>query len=90
MALAKITVLKSVFYPCLRNVKVFYMNFNAEKFRNDVQTTDFSCSTCTRNGTINSEWISSWCLLIELGFTACKAEQPLRGMELQEKEAQKG
>ena len=25
----------------------------------------------------------------ELGFTSCKAEQPLRGMELQEKEAQK-
>ena len=24
-----------------------------------------------------------------LGFTPCKAEQPLRGMELQEKEAQK-
>ena len=26
----------------------------------------------------------------ELVFTPCKAEQPLRGMELQEKEAQKG
>ena len=26
---------------------------------------------------------------IKLGFTPCKAEQPLRGMELQEKEAQK-
>ena len=25
-----------------------------------------------------------------MGFTPCKAEQPLRGMELQEKEAQKG
>ena len=25
----------------------------------------------------------------ELGFTPCKDEQPLRGMELQEKEAQK-
>ena len=25
----------------------------------------------------------------QLGFTPCKAEQPLRGMELQEKEAQK-
>ena len=25
-----------------------------------------------------------------LVFTPCKAEQPLRGMELQEKEAQKG
>ena len=25
-----------------------------------------------------------------LVFTTCKAEQPLRGMELQEKEAQKG
>ena len=24
-----------------------------------------------------------------MGFTPCKAEQPLRGMELQEKEAQK-
>ena len=29
------------------------------------------------------------CLLFLLGFTLCKAEQPLRGMELQEKEAQK-
>ena len=25
-----------------------------------------------------------------LGFNPCKAEQPLQGMELQEKEAQKG
>ena len=25
----------------------------------------------------------------QLGFTMCKAEQPLRGMDLQEKEAQK-
>ena len=25
----------------------------------------------------------------QLGFTPCKAEQPLRGMELQEKETQK-
>ena len=25
----------------------------------------------------------------KLGFTPCKAEQPLRGMKLQEKEAQK-
>ena len=25
----------------------------------------------------------------KLGFTSCKAEQPLQGMELQEKEAQK-
>ena len=25
----------------------------------------------------------------KLGFTPCKAEQPLRGMELQEKETQK-
>ena len=30
------------------------------------------------------------CLLFLLGFTLCKAEQPLRGMELQEKEAQEG
>ena len=31
------------------------------------------------------------CLLISflLGFTPCKAKQPLQGMELQEKEAQK-
>ena len=26
---------------------------------------------------------------LKLGFTPCKAEQPLQGMELQEKEAQK-
>ena len=26
---------------------------------------------------------------LQLGFTPCKAEQPLQGMELQEKEAQK-
>ena len=32
------------------------------------------------------------CLFLKkkLGFTPCKAERPLRGMELQEKEAQKG
>ena len=28
-------------------------------------------------------------VFFKLGFTPCKAEQPLRGMELQEKEAQK-
>ena len=28
-------------------------------------------------------------LFFKLGFTPCKAEQPLWGMELQEKEAQK-
>ena len=27
---------------------------------------------------------------LKLEFTPCKAEQPLRGMELQEKEEQKG
>ena len=27
---------------------------------------------------------------LKLGFTPCKAEQPLQGMELQEKEVQKG
>ena len=29
------------------------------------------------------------CFFFNLRFTLCKAEQPLRGMELQEKEAQK-
>ena len=29
-------------------------------------------------------------LFLKLGFTPCKAEQPLRGMELQEREAQEG
>ena len=28
-------------------------------------------------------------LFLKLGLTPCKAEQPLQGMELQEKEAQK-
>ena len=30
-----------------------------------------------------------WFLFFYLGFTPCKAEQPLRGTKLQEKEAQK-
>ena len=29
-------------------------------------------------------------IFLNLGFTPCKAEQPLRGMELQQKESQKG
>ena len=29
------------------------------------------------------------CIFKKLGFTPCKAEQPLQGMEIQEKEAQK-
>ena len=33
---------------------------------------------------------SSQNFVFKLVFTPCKAEQPLRGMELQEKEAQKG
>ena len=32
----------------------------------------------------------SFFVFFKLVFTLCKAEQPLRGMELQEKEAQKG
>ena len=28
-------------------------------------------------------------IFLKLGFTPCKAEQPLQGLELQEKEAQK-
>ena len=35
----------------------------------------------TRNTTLNTFFL--------LGFTPCEAEQPLRGMELQEKEAHK-
>ena len=37
----------------------------------------FSCRKCCKN------------FFFKLGFTPCKAEQPLQGMELQEKEAQK-
>ena len=29
------------------------------------------------------------CIFLKLGFTPCKAEQPLQGMELQEKETLK-
>ena len=38
---------------------------------------------------INIENVGRFFLLL-LGFTPCKAEQPLQGMELQEKEVQKG
>ena len=31
----------------------------------------------------------AWTVFFKLRFTSCKAEQPLPGMELQEKEAQK-
>ena len=34
------------------------------------------------------EWLRLICLLLLLGFIQCKAEQPLKGMELQEKEGQ--
>ena len=40
---------------------------------------DFN-KTCTK-------WVNE--VFFKLGFTPSKAEQPLRGMELQEKEAQK-
>ena len=30
-----------------------------------------------------------WTTFLKLGFTLCKAEQPLRGMEIQEKGTQK-
>ena len=33
-------------------------------------------------------WLTTF-LFFKLEFTPCKAEQPVRGMELQEKEAQK-
>ena len=29
------------------------------------------------------------CSFLKMGFTSCNAEEPLRGIELQEKEAQK-
>ena len=38
---------------------------------------------------INMENVGRFFLLL-LGFTPCKAEQPLQGMELQEKKVQKG
>ena len=34
-------------------------------------------------------WIYHFFLFFKLAFTPCKADQPLQGMELQEKEAQK-
>ena len=34
-------------------------------------------------------WQFGFDFFFKLGFTPCKAEQPLRGMKLQEKEAQK-
>ena len=33
--------------------------------------------------------VQIWYNFLKLGFTPCKTEQPLRGMELKEKEAQK-
>ena len=38
---------------------------------------------------INGNGANGLHFFLKLGFTPCKAEQPLRGMVLQEKEAQK-
>ena len=35
-------------------------------------------------------WVSCLKTFFLIGFTQCKAEQPLQGMKLQEKEVQKG
>ena len=40
--------------------------------------------------TLNFQVLQKPCFLKKMGFTPCKAEQPLQGMDLQEKEAQKG
>ena len=40
-------------------------------------------------GTPFNFFVVQKCLFLKLGFTPCKAEQPLRGMELQEKEKKK-
>ena len=55
---------------------------------------DHSCLGLLSNLPLELSWISvdfqhTFCLFFKLGFTPCEAEQPLRGMELQEKEAQK-
>ena len=44
--------------------------------------------TCTTN-TNQFAWFFAMEIFFKLGFTTCKAEQPLQSMELQEKEAQK-
>ena len=36
-----------------------------------------------------SDVVLQFFFFLKLGFTPCKAEQPLQGMELQEKETQK-
>ena len=36
-----------------------------------------------------NQTFQKFCCFFKLGFIPCKAEQPLRGMESQEKEAQK-
>ena len=38
---------------------------------------------------MTSTFIMMGRIFFKLGFTPCKAEQPLRGIELQEKDAQK-
>ena len=45
------------------------------------------------NAILNIKGSNYWCIISFFflpGFTPSKAEQPLRGMELQEKEAHKG
>ena len=57
--------------------------------RNENRFYDLKC--CTGNGNeCGVFFFLELAKLFWLGFTPCKAEQPLRGMKLLEKEAQKG
>ena len=60
------------------------------------QATSSDCYKCELtsvlaaiDGCSSSHYLTSY-FFFQLVFAPCKAEQPLRGMELQKKEAQKG
>ena len=50
---------------------------------------DVVVSDCSVGSTVGRFLILSYWIFFYLGFIPCKAEHPLQGMELQEKEAQK-
>ena len=60
------------------------LELSLHQFNNAAQENGNDLENISSFEYISWHWINAWHFL-ELGFTPCKAEQPLQGMELQEK-----
>ena len=77
------------FYPKAGDSSIILKSL-ASIFKSYKLNFDISISFHQTKNAFSYNIVIFFLFFFKLGFTPCKAEQPLRGMELQEKEAQKG